>query len=314
MPLFLPACVTMRYCPIETLQPARLTYEGPKNHIAICTSQTVLSDAIRANTSTTNIPADSLISNILFSLQYLWEEAPGYENARFSIHITPADVPPKTSSFDLMVWLDELQIKNTYFGQQYSFYEWEAYLYVNYAAKWMVYNKSGTIIDEYTDRDLMVWPSGIRANKSEAVLNLPEMKDAWWDLGIALSQQYVARIAPQWKTGVRYIYMVNKFPELSKQAYTSMQNDGYIRAFNIWENMLLACRKKGQKRTKGQIIYNMAVACEFQNQLDEAIYWAQRSANLKQKSRVVDYLNLLRERIQQQTKLDLQTSQPEPET
>jgi len=303
----------MRYCPIETLQPARWTYEGAKNNVAVCASQTLLSDAIRANTSAFDVPADSLIANILFSLQHLWKEAPGYENTQFFVHITPTNEQPETSDFDMVVFLSDLQIKNQYYGQQYSFYEWEVFLYVNYVAKWLIYNKSGTLIDELTDRDLMIWPSGRYAGKSESVENLPSVKDAWWDLGIALAQNYIERIAPQWHKGARTIFMINKFPELSRQAYSAMQNDGYARAFDIFENMLLSCRKKGQKRIKSQITYNMAVACEFQNQLDDAIHWAQRSANLNLNSRTARYLNLLRERKQQQTKLDLQTSKTNPE-
>jgi len=87
-----------------------------------------------------------------------------------------------------------------------------------------------------------------------------------------------------------------------------MQNNGYARAFDVWENMLLSCRKKGQNKIKSQITFNMAVACEFQNQLDEAIYWAQRSANLNLKSKTANYLKLLRERKQQQTQLDQQVN------
>jgi len=314
MPLLLPACVSIRYCPIETLQPARWTYEGPKHNIAICASQTLFSESISANTTNisniSGLPADSLIANILFSLQHRWEESPGYENARFFIHITPTNELPETSDFDMAVWLKELQIKNTYYGQQYSFYEWGAYLYVNYVAKWLVYSKSESLIDEYTDRDLMIWPSGIHSEKLRAVANLPDVKDAWWDLGIALTKNYIDRIVPQWQKGARAIFMINKFPELSKQAYSAMQNEGYARAYDIWENMMLACRKRGQKKTKSQITYNLAIACEFQNQLDDAIYWAQRSANLNLNSRTARYLNLLRERKQQQTKLDIQTSKP----
>ena len=306
--MLLSSCVTMRHHPIETLQPARLTYEGPKNNIAISASQMVLADAIKSNESAIGIPSDSLIANTLFTLQHFWEEAPGYENAQFFIHVTPTDEPPPTSDFDLTVWLDKLQIQNSFYGQQYSFFEWEAFLYVHYAATWIVRDKSGTIIDEYTDRDLMVWPSGIHAAKSDAVTNLPDVKDAWWDLGIGMSRNYIARLAPQWQTGRRFIYLVNKHPELSKRAFAAMQNDSYARAFDIWENMLLSCRKRGQKKIKSQITYNMAIACEFQNQLDEAIYWAQRSANLNTTTRTVNYIALLRERVQHKTKLDLQTA------
>ena len=306
--VFIPACVTVRNCPIETLQPAKVTFESPGKNIAICTPQTLLSDAMMSNDGATSVSADSLIKNILFSLQHSWKETPGYEDANFYTCVTNGDELPGASNFDLVVRLDQLQVKNTYYGQEYSYYEWEAYLHVQYAAKWSIRNKSGELIDDYTDRDLIVWPSGIRSSKSDAVMNLPDIKDAWWDMGIALAENYAARIAPQWQSGVRNIYMINKFPELSQRAYTAMQNDSYARAFDIWENMLLSCRKSGQKRIKSQITYNMAVACEFQNQLGQALYWIQRSANISHKYMTVNYLNILRKREQQQLQLDMQTT------
>ena len=308
MPLFLPACSTMRNCPIETLQPAKLALEGPKNSIALCASETVLSEAIATNETATGVPADSLITNILFSLQHDWEKVPGFDEAQFLIYIIKTDSLYEDFNFDLVVQLDRLQIKNIYYGQQYAFNLWEAYMYVQYSAKWTIRNSSGTLIDEFTDRNLMAWPSGIQEGKSEAVENLPDVKDAWWDMGIAIAQNYADRIVPKWQTGMRRIYMVNKFPELSQQAYTAMQNDAYGRAFDMWENMLLSCRKIFQKRIKSQITYNMAVAYEFQNQLDQSVYWAQQSANLKKKSKTVNYLKLLHERQQHQIKLDQQTS------
>ena len=312
--VFFPACVTMRHCSIETLQPAKLTFEGPKKNIAICTFETVLSESIKTEETAIEIQTDSLISNILHTLQRSWEEAPGFEDTQFYVYIIHPDELFVTSNYDFVVLLDNLMVRNSYYGQQYTFFEWEAYLYVQYLAKWSVRNNSGALIDEYTDRDLIMWSSGIHEGKFEAVEQLPEIKDAWWDMGIALAHNYAARIAPQWQTGTRNIYMVNKFPELSQRAYTAIQNEAYTRASNIWEAMLLSCRKRGQKNIKSQINYNMAVAYEFQNQLDEAIIWTQRSINLKQKSKTVAYLKLLRERQQYQIQLDMQTSIMEPDT
>jgi len=308
VPLFLSACVTMRQCPIETLQPANLTIEGPKRNIAICASESLLLESIRTNGSATGVPADSLIANILYSLQHFWKMTPGYEDARFSFFIAKTEGLPEPSNFDLTVQLENLQIKNTYYGQEYSWVEWEAYLHVIYTAKWTMRNASGTLVDEFTDRNLIEWRSGMRTSKVQAVTSLPTVKDAWWDMGIVLSRNYAARIVPQWKTDTRNIFLINKFPELSKQAYTAMMNNGYARAFDIWENMLLMCHKRGQKKIKSQITYNMAVALEFQNQLDEALYWAQRSANLNMRNQTVNYLNLLKERKKHQTKLDQQVN------
>ena len=303
----LSACATMRNFPIETLQPAKLTFEGPKKNIAVCASQTLFAEAVMSNLNATSVPVDSLITNILYSLQTSWKETPGYEDTQFFLYILKTDELPGASNFDLVVWLDNLQVKNTYYGQQYSYYDWEAYLHVLYTARWVVRDKSGKTLDEYSDRDLIVWPSGIRQSKSEAVADLPDIKDAWWDMGITLAKSYAVRILPKWQTGVRNIYMINKFPELSQQAYTAMQRNGYGRAFDIWENMLLSCRKRGQKNMKSRITYNMAIACEFQNQLEEAVYWAKRSTAFSEKTATANYLKLLQERLQQRVQLDQQT-------
>ena len=284
--VFFSACATIRNCPIETLQPAKITFEKPGKSIAICAPQTLLSDAVMSNDGAVSVPADSLIANILFSLQHAWKETPGYEDTEFYTYIINSDELPGASNFDMVVRLDKLQVKNTYYGQEYSYFEWEAYLHVQYVAKWSIRNKSGALIDDFTARDLIIWPSGIRSGKSDAVMSLPDIKNAWWDMGIEMAQNYATRITPHWRTEVREIYMINKYPELSQKAHTAMQNDGFARAFDIWENMLLSCRKSGQKRVKSQITHNMAVAYEFQNQLDQALYWIQQIRRASCRERV----------------------------
>ncbi len=306
LPLFFSACVVTRDCPIETLQPAKVVLPQQKQSILIYASSQLLSDAILSNEGTSGIPADSLIMNILQSLKSFWNQAPGFEEASISVLVTDDQVTPSTSHFDLVTRLDRLQIRNTYYGEQYYYQGWEAFIHVHYAAEWSTFDKTGKQLDEYTDRDLIVWPSGIRMSKAEAVLNLPRIYDTWWDTGIALARNYAKRIAPQWQTDIRNIYMLNKFPDLSEQAYTAMQNNGYNRAFNIWDDMLTACRKKGQKKIKSQIAYNMAVACEFENHLDEAITWVQKSINYSSNLTNTGYLLLLKDRQQQILLLDQQ--------
>jgi len=301
------ACVTLRSIPIETLQPATLTFEGARTVISINAPQTLFSDAITNNSTAVNIQPDSLITNIIRSLRQIWEEAVGFENAQFTEKITASDsISEDFSNYDLTIQLENLRINNAYYGQQYGFFEWEAYLYAHYTTKWLIYNNEGALIDEYTDFDLVIWSSGIHANKEDAVAGLPRVNDAWWDLGIAVARSYSARIMPQWQTEMRYIYMINKFPELSQTAYRAMQNDSYARAFDVWENMLFSCRKKGQKKTKSQITYNMAIASEFNNNLEQAIFWTRRSLNLKFNNRTFNYLNILNVREQQRIKLDEQ--------
>ena len=309
VPFFFSACVVTRNIPIETMEPSKFTFEGSKKNIAITTPRSLLLEAMTSNELARNVPADSLISNILFSLKSYWEKAPGYEDSNFFIYIMQeGEEISFPSNFDIIVQLERLQIRNNYYGQQFIYNQWEAYLFVRYLARWTIRDKSGTIINEHSSTDLIEWASGIHDTKADAVNNLPHINDAWWDLGIVIARKYYSHILPQWQKGTREIYMLNKYPELSQLAYTAMQNESYVRAFNIWETMLLSCRKKGQKDTKSQITHNLAVSYEYQNQLDQAIYWAKQSTKLKKRYRTVNYLNLLQKREEDIVKLNVQTT------
>lgn len=306
--LFLSGCVVVRQCPIETLQPAKLVLPEPKQRVAIYASAALLSSAIRSNEIRSAVYADSLTLNVLYSLQRFWQKSPGFENTDFHVAMA-ADVLANSSEFDLIVRLDRMQAKNTYYGEQITYLDWETYLHVNYVAEWLIYDRQGQLVDTYVERDLIVWESGIRQGQSEALAALPNVNDAWWDMGIEIAKNYAARVSPYWAMGMRSVYMINKFPELSRRAYLSMQKQGYHRAFNIWDEMLLLCRKRGHRKTKSRIAYNMAVACEFENEIDRALYWAQRSTGFSQHSANTEYLNSLLERQAQRLQLDQQINQ-----
>ena len=295
------ACVTTHRIPIETLQPARVSFEFPKTNIVISASQALWDEAAMLANSAN---ADSLIANILYSVKILLEILPGYDSSEFLV-IADANNDIQ-NEFDMLIQLDGLRINNTYYGQQHSYFEWEAFLHVHYAARWSIRNGSGDIVNEYSDRDLMMWRSGAFLTRDIAVENLPKVSDAWWDTGVTIAERFAARIAPQWQTSTRTIYDIENFYDLSQMAHTAMRNHAYWRAFDIWETMLMGCRKRGQKNLKSRITYNMAVALEFQNELDMAIHWAQRSVSFKQSNRNENYLRLLQDRQKNMRLLDAQ--------
>ena len=310
MPLLFQACATMRDCPIETLQPAKMTFEGSKRDIAICIPQNLFSEALRSNPDTRGVRTDSLMKNILYSLQKSWKEVPGYEETQFYLFILRTNELPGADGFDLVVWLNRLQIKNftstQYGSDDENVYRAGVSLHVQYSANWSARDPSGIFFDEYVSLDLMSWQSHVQLRENRVVTGLPSVRDAWWDMGIAVANDYAARNVPQWQTGIRNIYMINRFPELSQLAYTAIQRNAYGRAFDIWENMLLSCRKRRHKNTKSQIAYNMAIVCEFRNELEQAVYWAERSTTFWKKAETVKYLELLKERQKHRVKLDQQ--------
>ena len=299
--LLLSSCVTIRSLPIETLQPARVNFEMPQKNISISVSPSLMAETEMFPEA---VNADSLVANILFSLKNFLENMHTYQNIEILVSL---DVPPNP---DMLLLLDELRLNNTYYGQQYAFLEMEAFLHVHFTARWLIVNNLGQQINQFTDRDLMIWRSGIQSDRDAAINNLPDVKDAWWDTGITIAERFANRITPQWRRGSRHIYMFDdKFPELSQSAFIAMNNDAYWRALDIWENMLMSCRKKGQKKLKSRIIYNKAVAFEFLNQLEHAIYLAQQSVALKNEYRNSNYLRILKERQEHANILDTQMPQ-----
>jgi hypothetical protein len=304
-PLLISACVVMRECSIETLQPAQVLLDVPKQKIAVFASPTLFSDAMLSNVGTSDIYADSLISNILHSLKFFIEQSPGFAQADVStFFVDQAEQIPEQFNYDWFIGLNRLQISNTYYGK-YSFLAWESFLHVHYAATWSIQNKEKTFTEDYADRDLQIWRSGVDYGANLRA-NLPSIDDAWWDLGITIAHSCADYIAPHWQEETRSICMVNKFPDLSAQAYKAMLHEGYARAFDMWEEMLILCPKNGQRRAKSQITYNMAVTSEFEHKLDDAVKWAQQSVNYSANNANINYLQLLQKRKSQHLMLDRQ--------
>ncbi|MDR2039225.1 MAG: DUF6340 family protein [Bacteroidales bacterium] len=319
MSLFTSACVVIREIPIETLQPAKITFKDSRKKIAIYAPPSLLDEAIQSNEATYGVHTDSLINNTLYSLKSLLEKAPGFERTSFAVFVTDDHRKiPQSSDFDYFISLDHLQLKNRHYIEQYSFQTWEASVEVFYIALWSVRNRDGDIIENYIDRDIRTWFSGIISDWTAAAspsyrvdavkTKLPSINDIWWDLGIILARSCTKFLAPHWQKEERAIYMLNKFPELSGLAYTALKNNGHERAINIWEEMLVACRKRGQKKIKGKINYNIAVGHEYMNQLDESIQWLQRSINYSSNKVNTTYLRLLENRKKQSIILDQQTN------
>ena len=305
----LPACVTMRDCQIETLQPAKFTYSKDQvNHVALCASPELLHNSILTNEIIEVMSTDSLIFNILYSLKQTWQSAPGCENMNFTI-IVSDQAPPTDLSFDMIVRLDRILIRNSVYEEQFYSMEWEAFLQSFYIAEWSLRDRDSQLIDIHAHRDMITWYSGLQKTKSEARDSLPSVYNAWWDIGILAAKYYATRVSPHWQKETRPIYLIPKDKELSEKAYSAMQNNGYERAFHIWEEMLIASKKKGQKRRKGYLTYNMAVARECQNLLDEAIQWSETSAKNSSNSINKDYLSRLKKRMLEREILDRQIAQ-----
>jgi hypothetical protein len=299
------SCAVIRECPIETLQPAKITLEAPRQSVAVFASPDIFSESFLINKMTDDMRTDSLILNLLYSLKYFMEQAPGFENTEVSVFLAAQDSVPK--DHDWFVGLNRLPVRNISYGGES--------LEVRCVAAWSIYNRDTSFTDKYIDVYAQVWKSdedisgGAGDSEYELTDKLPSIEDAWWDLGITVARACAAYLTPHWQREMRGIYMINRFPDLSVAAYAAMQNEDYDGAFAVWEKMLTLCSRKGQKNTKRQITYNMAIACEYLNLPDEAIRWAQRSVDHAPAAASYRYLEFLEERKEQAPILDKQINQ-----
>jgi hypothetical protein len=142
---------------------------------------------------------------------------------------------------------------------------------------WTLQNRDASITNTQSDNDSQIWLAVSENDGDYMISYLPAIADAWWDLGIAIARSYADYITPYWRMENRHFFMLNKFPDHSLRAHDAMINGNYRKAFDIWEETLMLCGKTGEKRMKSQITLNMAIACELEHRLDEALTWAQRS-------------------------------------
>ncbi|MDR1672756.1 MAG: DUF6340 family protein [Bacteroidales bacterium] len=275
-----PACASIRECRIETLQPPEMPLNTPIEKIAVYAPPKLFSEAIVSNIKTADIASDSLIYNILYSLKMFIEEAPGFEESVVSVFIADGDIPDK-ADYDWLIELKQLDIENN-IGAQSG----KLFLHARCSALWTLQNRDASVTDTRSDNDSQIWLAISENDGNYIISYLPTIADAWWDLGIAIARSYARYITPYWYTEDRQFFMLNKFPDHSRRAYDAMMNGNYQKAFDIWEEMLILCGKNGKTSTKSQITLNMAVACESEHRLDEALVWAQRSVGY-----AVNYLN-----------------------
>jgi tetratricopeptide (TPR) repeat protein len=284
------ACTAVREYPLETLQPASLVLNEPNRSIALYAPSSLFDYSVMANEEVSeDISTDSLTFNILYSLKNFIENAPGFGNSTVNVFIAdnPAQVPEEA---DWYVGVTRLQIANTYYSVPYH---WEAKFYAHYVFVCNVENADKSFSDDFVERDMQDWSSRIT---EWGTSQLPSVADAWWDLGIALARTCAEHVTPHWRNETRKIYLISRFNDDSALAYKAMRDNNYNRAFALWEEMLISCRKGKQKKIKSRIAYNLAVVCEMQNQFDDALHWIQQSIAYSANQDNNQYLKKLKER------------------
>ncbi|MDR1666290.1 MAG: tetratricopeptide repeat protein [Bacteroidales bacterium] len=298
------SCSVMRECPVETLQPAQISFDSLRRSIAVYAPSGLFDLSVSSNEGTAAIAADSLVYNLLYSVKSYLEQSPGFQKTRVEVFLAdhPTEIPV---ACDWYIGFSHLELHNSTYARPHVFFpSWTVYLQVRSAIVCSV-GRDEQVLHSFEKHDLLEWSATIGAGDDPA-LYLPSVADAWWDTGIAIARACTDHIAPHWQEEWRPVFMISRFPDDSALAYTAMKDGNYARAYEMWDEMLISCRKRGQKRMKSRILHNMAVTLEMQDRIEDAVQQVRQSIRYSSLPENREYLRLLLQRLSQKTELDKQ--------
>jgi hypothetical protein len=301
------SCSVMRECLFETLQPAEILFDSPRRSIALYAPAGLFDLSVSSNKGTADIQTDSLVYNLLYSAKFILETSPGFQDSR--VYVFLADHPDEIPvDCDWYVGFSGLHFRNSTYVRSYAFWSWEVFLQVHSALTCTV-GKGDRILSNFEKYDMMEW-SAVIGDDDDPALYLPPVADAWWDASISIARACINHVAPHWQQESRPVFMINRFPDESVLAYMAMKDGNYARAYELWDEMLISCRKRGQKRLKSRIMYNMAVILEMQDRIDDAVQQVRQSIQYSDQSENREYLRILLQRLSQTTELERQIQIP----
>lgn len=184
-------------------------------------------------------------------------------------------------------------------GENITVPEYRSHNRVDVYCVWRIYNlKDKTVVDQYTQESRQQF-DGAGATQAIADSRLPSRRDMTSRAGVSAGVQYGHRISPQWIWVSRQYY--KKGSDVLKSTARLVKYNNWETATNNWDKEAVSSDPKAAMRAS----YNMALASEKAGQLDLALQWANRAAQMGDK-RAPRYVQILQQRQADQKKLEEQ--------
>ena len=213
--------------------------------------------------------------------------------------VHPADAVISLDYYDLV---DSSKVYMVSILDDYGYpkYAVEAYLGLYTTSLWRIYDLiQDSILDEHLIHDTLEWyHTGDIVD--EAVDGLPEAIDAIREAAFHTGTIYGERICPGWMKTQRYYYASGS--EEMRRASERVRREDWDGAASIWEK--ISSGENDSQAAKAS--FNLALVCEMKDLYIPALDWAIKSYYLRQKELTLEYIRLLRQRYEQQKKLDYQ--------
>ena len=176
----------------------------------------------------------------------------------------------------------------------------EAYLGLYTTAAWRIYDLTrDTVFDEHLVRDTMTWFNDDETVE-EAVAGLPESVEALRSAAFRVGVLYGERISPGWTETKRYYH--TSVVKVMRKATRLAEKGKWEEAGELWK------QEAGleKKRLAADACFNMALVCEINDEILDALDWAIKSYSIRQEQLTREYIDLLKERYEDRRKLNEQ--------
>ena len=158
-------------------------------------------------------------------------------------------------------------------------------------ATWKLYDlKSKKIVDIQIIKDSI----NLVSDKWE-LYNGQSDQPSFWDMLYNASFQsgytYGKRIAQEWSSEQRYIYTIPEYE--FNLALKLVEKKKWDEAIALWQKFI----NSNNKQTASLASFNIAVGCEANDQISEALEWASKSYLLKRNEATAVYISQLEKRL-----------------
>ncbi len=157
--------------------------------------------------------------------------------------------------------------------------DYYAYLDAYLASKWTLQTPSGQSIS-FTFNDTLYWENNA-ASEAAALQGLPNRQQALLDMSQYCGEKFANEFLPHWQTVDRYLYE-DKNEEL-KRGMNAFVRKQWSQAIAIWEGVYTTHKELRKNKDKTSAAYaaaNIAVTYEMQDNLTEALRWAQQAVEV----------------------------------
>lgn len=300
---------------IETAVPAKINFPGDYNKIVFINLEKDINNDGETDTLLYNIITEEMTLGFLNAAQ----NGMGIDTSKFLIlrgfpiqeDIYKSDTISwdylakisQKNNADIFVVLDSLKLSmNEESYADYYSYPTEYYRSreISVSAYWSVFDLiMKTRLDKHYYSDTLFWES-IAYTEFEAKEKLESVERAIRETAYFTAVDYSNRIFPGWQREVRF-YFVTGNNDFNRAAQLAKKGE-WDQASELWKPYV----DHYDKEVASRAAYNLALANELKGKFITAIGWAERSNQIKSKTRTIKYINRLKERQQQLIKIQQQ--------